>query len=301
MAAAAMALSAWLVHRATGQLAAAAVILLNPFVILSVVNGGHNDALVGLALLGMVLCVRKGWAGAAGGLLAAGALIKLSTLLAGIPLVLWLLRRRGLKAAVAAGVVAVVLTGAGTAIAGGRVATKPLSDASLRVTKGSVWSEMRRRLIQEDRPRPEDATRDMRQVRQLAAVSVFAAALLFAAARSRDRDPALAVTLAVFAYCVLGTYVQPWYIIWAVPVGAIAWRSRSLMLLLAYAAVLDIAYVPDFRPYSVLKFGPQTVTQALQGGLRGVVVPIVTAALAVALALAAVRRLRLPEPAADMI
>ena len=56
MAAAAVGMAMWLVFRETeGSVLAMALLGVNPFVVVSVVNGAHNDAVVGLAVLGATL------------------------------------------------------------------------------------------------------------------------------------------------------------------------------------------------------------------------------------------------------
>src|SRR5437588_3527591 len=59
LAAAAVAGCLWLIERRTRSAAALALLALNPVVIVSVVNGGHNDALVGLGVLGGVLLAER--------------------------------------------------------------------------------------------------------------------------------------------------------------------------------------------------------------------------------------------------
>ena len=57
---------------------AVAFLAVNPVTVIAVVNGGHNDALIGLALIGGVLLVaakRPAWAGA---VMALGVLVKIA-------------------------------------------------------------------------------------------------------------------------------------------------------------------------------------------------------------------------------
>ncbi|HEY4398233.1 MAG TPA: glycosyltransferase 87 family protein, partial [Acidimicrobiia bacterium] len=124
-------LAVLLIGRRTRSPVAAALIGLNPLVIYDVVNGGHNDALVGLAILvGVLLATRERFALAALAI-ALGALVKLVALLGLVALIVWVLRKRGVRPAaimtgVAAGVVAV-----GYALSGWLDALTPLRDGRL--------------------------------------------------------------------------------------------------------------------------------------------------------------------------
>src|SRR5437667_45662 len=77
--------------------AALALLALNPVVIVSVVNGGHNDALVGLGVLGGVLLAERRPL-VAGLVLGAAALIKAAALLPLAVVAVWVWRRRGWRA-----------------------------------------------------------------------------------------------------------------------------------------------------------------------------------------------------------
>jgi hypothetical protein len=85
--AALLVLVAWLSRRVRPQRAAFAVLLLgwNPVMLFHTVAGGHNDVLVGLAIVGALALVYEGRNLAATAVLAAGALVKAPALL---PLVL---------------------------------------------------------------------------------------------------------------------------------------------------------------------------------------------------------------------
>src|SRR5205085_7125950 len=73
----------FLVDRRGRDPLALAAIGLNPVIVLGVVNNAHNDALVGLPVLGAVLFVASERPVAAGLVAAAGALVKVSPLLHG--------------------------------------------------------------------------------------------------------------------------------------------------------------------------------------------------------------------------
>ncbi len=132
-------LAVLLIARRTRSPAAVALIGLNPLVIFDVVNGGHNDALVGLALLvGVLLASRERFKLAALAI-ALGALVKLVALLGLVALIVWIVRKRGVRpAAIATGVGGGVIA-AGYALSGGLDALTPLRDARLQMSRNSIW------------------------------------------------------------------------------------------------------------------------------------------------------------------
>src|SRR5439155_18931353 len=94
----------WLLERRARSAAALALLALNPVVIVSVVNGGHNDALVGLGVLGGVLLAERRPL-VAGLVLGAAALIKAAALLPLAVVAVWVWRRRGWRGGRPVGVV----------------------------------------------------------------------------------------------------------------------------------------------------------------------------------------------------
>jgi alpha-1,6-mannosyltransferase len=132
-------LAALLIARRTRAPAAVALIGLNPLVIYDIVNGGHNDALVGLALLaGVILATRERFVLAAL-VIALGALIKLVALLGLVALVVWIWRKRGPRPAAVSAAVAGGVVATGYALSGGLDALKPLREARLQMSRNSIW------------------------------------------------------------------------------------------------------------------------------------------------------------------
>jgi hypothetical protein len=267
-----------LVDRRTRDPVALALIGVNPVMVVSVVNGAHNDALVGLALLAGVLLVaarRPAWAGA---VLAAGALVKVGAVLPLAAVAVWVWARCGRRpAAVLAGTAAAVGL-AGVLAAGAPDVLAALGDAQARVTGGSVWAWAHRRL---------ESGADVR-VLGWAATSAAAAVTFLLAARRRDEGLVLAAGGSVVAYLLLGTYVVPWYLAWGLPVVVLAWRWRVAWLGLAHAALLQLGTArppvqgPDPRSAGVAR---------LQGDLYEVVAPVFAATVTVIVVVAMVRRL----------
>ena len=121
LAAIAAALCLWLIWRRTRSPAAVAFLGVNPVIVISIVNGGHNDALVGLGVLAGVLLLiaeRPAWAAIVFGL---AVLVKISALLPIAAVCLWVWRRNGLRSAAKLGGVIVACVLVGFAVSGGRV------------------------------------------------------------------------------------------------------------------------------------------------------------------------------------
>ena len=148
---AALALAAILliVWRRTRSPAAVLWLGLNPVLGVIVVNGGHNDVFVGLALLVATLFVGRGRGRAAGVTIGLAMLIKLSAGLGLIGVVLWSWehRRRRLALTVVAAAGTVVALGYLPVLAG---ASEVLGGADKTVTKASVWNVLVDRILHHD-------------------------------------------------------------------------------------------------------------------------------------------------------
>lgn len=253
-------LAVLLIARRTRSPAAVALIGLNPLIIYDVVNGGHNDALVGLALLvGVLLASRERFALAALAI-ALGALVKLVALLGLVALIVWILRKRGVRpAAIATGVGGGVVA-VGYALSGGLDALTPLRDARLQISRNSIWllsnSEGRTNLF--GFGRVHSFSHDfLASAATLSAITVFLLAAVLVVGHLRDKTPALVVGGALVAYLLAATYVLPWYAAWALPVLVLEWRSTMTRLVLAFSALYLVAYqyrqgVPHSLTYKTL-------------------------------------------------
>jgi alpha-1,6-mannosyltransferase len=252
-------LSVLLIARRTRSPAAVALIGLNPLVIYDVVNGGHNDALVGLALLvGVLLASRERFKLAALAI-ALGALVKLVALLGLVALIVWIVRKRGVRpAAIATGVGGGVIA-AGYALSGGFDALTPLREARLQMSRNSIWllsnSEGRTNLF--GLGRVQFSHDFLQTATTLSTIMVIVLAGVLMAGRLRDNTPTLVVGSAVVAYLLAGAYVLPWYAAWALPVLVLEWRSGLTRLVLAQSALYLIAYqyrqgVPASLPYRAI-------------------------------------------------
>jgi hypothetical protein len=225
-----------LVWRRTRSPAAVAIIGLNPLVVVSVVNGAHNDAWVGLAVLAGVLLVtreRMRWAGL---VFAAAVMITVAAVLPLLAVGVWVWRNKGWRPAAEMCGAAAIAGLIGYGIVGGTTAIAPLRAAQLHFSGPSVWKGPVRWL---------GGHGLTRWIATTATLTVVALTLVLARRRIDHANPALVAGGAVFAYCLLGPYVLPWYVFWGLGAFALAWRSRLTWLALLHGAVLHLAYVPD--------------------------------------------------------
>jgi hypothetical protein len=271
-------------RRTSGDSTAWLLVGLNPMVVVGVVNGGHNDALVALALLGGVLSALACRPALAGAALALAALVKVVVLLPVAAVLAWVWRTHGLRAAAVAGAVTIGVCAGAYGLAGGNAAVEPLREARHQVSRSSIWYAPRREVTFDliaDAMRGRDAglTASGRVVRW-SGLAVAGLALLLVLPRLRARTPAPVVVGAVLAYLLAGAYVVPWYAVWALPVLALAHRSWMTGVTTAVAAAVTIAYIPDpSRAGSIDPIAVVTPWQSLRYDIFAVWVPLVLWAL----------------------
>jgi hypothetical protein len=265
--------------------------------VIGVVNGGHNDALIGLALLGGVLLAADRRPAAAGLALAAAALVKIILVLPLAFALLWLWRNQGMRAALVASYVSVGVVLGGYALAGGISVLEPLQESRLGVSRSSIWSGARRSVtidLVESGWRGRDADPVARQrVVRWANVCVAGMTLLIVVPGLRSRTPALLVGGAALAYLLVGAYAVAWYSAWALIVLALMPRSWVTCVALAQSALLAVAYIPDpIGP--VDRSLPVTPWQSLRIDIYAMWVPLAEAcliALTIALSLRSLWRM----------
>jgi hypothetical protein len=221
-------------HRRGAPPGALALVGLNPLTVASIVNNGHNDLFVGLAVLGAVLLARDRHGAATGAVSGLACLVKISALLPLGALVFWLWRRDRVAAlrAAAAGA-AVVLVG--YALAGGTAALAPLRTASGHISESSIWDPL------------QDVHRHGGPVPALVIwLPVALVATIVVVGWQRRSDPVAVTVAAVLAYILAAPYVLPWYVGWILPLLALTWRSRLTRLVIAWSALAMVAY--SLRP-----------------------------------------------------
>jgi hypothetical protein len=217
-----------LVWRRTRSPAAIAWLGLNPVIGLQLVNGGRNDALIGVGVLGAILLIEREKLRASGLVTAAVTTIKATGLLAGVGLALWTWRRSGLRrAAIFAAVTAVTVVGAYIA-AGGTVALGPLRHAATQLSRGSVWSVFPRLGL------PEIST--------TAAMVVTAAVVVVCLWRYTKDDAVDAGLAGPAAFLLAAPFVLPGYLGWVLPGAALQHNRRTARIIALQATLLVAAY-----------------------------------------------------------
>ena len=247
-AAVAVAVALGLIWRRTRSPAAVMLLGLNPLVIVSVINGGHNDALVGLAVLGAVLLTEERRSTAAGIVLALGVLIKITALLALPALLAWTLYRFGRRAAGQLAGVTLVSVMLGYAIAGPN-ALSALDANHKLMSRASLWQSARSILS----PAGGHAFGGLSRstwlgVFGLASIATVCVLALAVAWRHRqDGELGGVVALALTAYLVAGIYVLPWYGMWMLPAACLVRRRATLFYVASLGAFLTAVYVIKAR------------------------------------------------------
>jgi hypothetical protein len=269
----------WVVWRRTRSPAAVAILGLNPMVIVGLVNGGHLDAWIGLTLVVAVLLVDRDRPVAAGVALGLGTLLKVVVLLPAAVLAVWAWRRWGRRAGIAVG-------GATVAVAAVPYAVlapgwgRNVGGAYDLISSISPW-RLPRVLLLVARERgfePVWLFRVAEVTFSISTVVLVGLALVLIWPRLRRSGPALAVGAATLAYLLAGRWVMPWYVVWALPVLALARRSREAWIALGVGAVVLLGYLTTLLSAS---------ETALDGSARPYVLLAVVAIIG--LAAAAVR------------
>jgi alpha-1,6-mannosyltransferase len=214
----------------SGQVATLTLVALQPFIWVSVVNGGHNDAIVAAMLLGAALAVRRDRIGVASALTGVATLVKLPAAILAVPVVVVLLVQRRWRAA------AVECVGPFLAlVASGAVAPGSITNASAatrdRVSRASVW-------------------RPVQVVTGLSAPAVTTLALLGVVVlvgcivwRHRaERDPTRSTGASLAAFGMSASYTLPWYLMWGVPIVALSGDVALTSIVAARGSLMLASY-----------------------------------------------------------
>jgi alpha-1,6-mannosyltransferase len=230
-----------LIARETGRGAAVALVGLNPVMVYKVVNGPHNDALIGLfILIAALLAVREHEVLAALACTAA-ALVKAPTGLALIALVAWTVVHLGAVRAGRQVVVAVATALALTAVAGGRAVVTPMLSARDRVSQLAPWNLLRRNAFELFAGRLPHVGPLPAAVPTLAVLLALACAALFVAAYVGSHEVALPISMALAAWLLVSLYPEPWTAAWVLPVVALPRRALVTPVVAVVAGVRTFA------------------------------------------------------------
>ena len=223
---------------------AAAFVGLNPLVLVHVVGGAHNEALVVLVtVLGVVVWVAGRRSQVAGTALAAvGAGIKASAGLV-VPFLVVGSRERWRRSLVAA-----VLVLAGLAVLGlavfGTHALDALSFLNSNQARSSRWSFPYKTAQLLGLVLPGGRL-DYRTAARVLWGVAFGCIFLWLLWRTwRGEDPVRAAGWATFAILVASAWLVPWYVLWLLPLAALAGDRRLMAAGVALSAWMLVIAVP---------------------------------------------------------
>ncbi|MGW2748245.1 polyprenol phosphomannose-dependent alpha 1,6 mannosyltransferase MptB [Streptomyces sp. NPDC001450] len=242
---------------------------LNPLVLLHLVAGAHNDALM-LGLLGLGLVAARGrWPVLGAVLVTLAALVKAPAALGLLAVVVLQIRirRTPLWATLTTAAAAAATTVAATAVAGTgygwiRALDTPVSPHNWALTSllGRATGALLDRLGSDLAPLAVPAW-------HVLGLAATAAAIVLIWLRLRLR-PVYALGLSLLAVAVFGPAIRPWYVLWGLFLIAAAAPSTSVRhRVAALAGVLALAVLPSGGPADLGQ-----LVLAVSGGLLGVVV-----------------------------
>jgi hypothetical protein len=264
-----------LLWRRTRSPAALAWFGLHPVVGLQLVNGGRNDAWIGLGVLAAILLVERKRAAAAGVVTGVATAMKATTALAGAGLAVWAWRRRDRRRAAILAVATGATVVVAYAAAGGTVALGPLRDAAGQISSASLWEPLHR-IGMSARP----------------AMVVAVAAVAVCVVRQTRDDPAQAAIAGPAAFLLAAPYVLPGYLGWVLP-GAALDHDRVTARVVALQATLLVG------AYAVLRHQPTGTFGDVLAGATYVLAPLLGAALLLWFVVQPRRRGRDARPAGD--
>jgi len=217
-----------LVWRRTRSVSGIAWLGLHPLIAIYVVNGGRNDAIIGLAILGAALLAERSRSRAAGLLSGVGAAIKATVLLTSAGLGIWTWRRRGSRHAVTLAATTVVVVVGAYAAAGGPVALGPLEHASTQFSRASIWGVLPRLGL----PSVSTAT----------AMVLTTAIVVLCLYRQTNDDAGQAALAGPAAFLLATPYVLPGYLGWVLPTAALRQDRAQARIIALQGTVLVGAY-----------------------------------------------------------
>jgi alpha-1,6-mannosyltransferase len=229
-----------LIARRTRSAAAVAAVGLNPVTAYVVVNAGHNDALIGLAVLVGVLLASRDKQIPATLAFTAAALIKVTAGLGLIAYLVWLAYRRGPRAVLRAAGVAVGVTIPMLLVVGFGNVIGPLLGARESILPHSPWTLLAPGGIRKAVGYGYEDLGSLGHLSTVGIVTAVVVAAIFVVGRRKDTTPLFVVAGALLAYLFASVYTPPWFAAWALPLVALRWRWRVSVCALAFFAVLMI-------------------------------------------------------------
>ncbi len=223
-------------------------------VLLATVHDAHNDVLIGLGLLAVVLLVDDHRYVLGGGIAALVIAVKAPAAVPIAAVAVWLCWRRGWRPALWFGApLAAAITTAYLAV-GGREALQPLRENAGDDSRFALWQPWRDARFEEllaHGVRWRTTLETVRDEMTTYALVLLVVVLLVALWRYRRAGhPGEVAGVAALALMLTSTYVMPWYPAMVLPVVALAWRSRTSRLVQVQAGFLMLAYAqgPGIEP-----------------------------------------------------
>jgi Glycosyltransferase family 87 len=229
-----------LIARRVRSAAAVAIVGLNPVTAYMVVNAGHNDALVGLCVLGGVLLASRERHTTATLAFTAAALVKATAGLALLAYLAWLAYRRGPRALLRPVGVAVAVTIPMLLLAGFRDVINPVLEARETILPHSPWNLVAPGGISKAFWYGYEELGSQAHLSTYALVIVLAVAVIFVVSRLKQPTPLFVAAGALLAYLFASVYTAPWFAAWVLPLLALRWRWRVGAYALAFFAVVMI-------------------------------------------------------------
>jgi alpha-1,6-mannosyltransferase len=222
---------------------AAAFVGLNPLVLVHVVAGAHNEALVVLlTVAGIVLCIH-GRPSAIGSAVASAAVgLKASAGLV-VPFLVVADRERWRRALVAAVLVLVAVAVVGLAVFGSH-ALDALSFLNSNQARSSRWSFPYKTAQLLGALLPGSRLDYRTPVRVVYGVAFGVVALWLLWRTWRGLDPVRAAGWATLGLLVASAWLVPWYALWLLPLAALAGSRRLMAASLALSAWMLAIAVP---------------------------------------------------------
>jgi alpha-1,6-mannosyltransferase len=234
LAAAALATACVLVWRRTGSAEAIVFFALSPFTALYLINGGRNDILVGVALLGAVVLAERGRTTAGGIVGGLGALVKLTGMVGVVALVVSLAVRRQRGAAGRVGVAAALTVLGAYLVAGTSAVFTPMDTAGSLYSRESMWRVLTK--VGAELPPTE------------VALAVLGLVVCWVLLRTARAGPEVAVPASLTALTLGAAYTLPGYVGWALPTAALQPRGLVARIAALQGVVLVTAYEVVRRP-----------------------------------------------------
>ncbi len=244
-----------LVWRRWRSPAALVFVALHPLMLVSVVNGAHNDIFVALGVFAFAMLLERDrivWAGVA---IAAAALVKATALLAVVAACCWIVLQVGrpllerLRAAALLGSVAVGAAGIGTVTVPGCAAA--IGSAADLNGNASIWFPFSLYATHGNTFPVHGLGWSAQHVEQFVKTPALLVTLLALGVgvwmlRRSAANFDVAIAVGVVSFSVFAAWVMPWYIIWCLPLVAMHTGRLRMTIALHAMVVLAVAHLHKF-------------------------------------------------------